>query len=323
MDAETLRQALIARGYSPEQADRLSLGVTDDQMYTIQGLESGHRPDVQTGSYKGLNQISNSEFRRYGGQGSIFDPAENTRVAKAKLDDEVGQVERRLGRPLTPEETYMVHQQGVGGAFEHISQPDRPAWQSMYATAEGQQKGPGWARQAIWGNLPDAAKKQFGNVDAVTSGDFLNWWKGRYDREAGSSGNNPASMGNDNVLSQPNQAGPAAAAAAPVYMRTANRLFGNDIPEGFLPRAGEGVPGFGGGSVFQPTPTGDSGGAGGGLSGFGALAGAIGKLGGGDQPMPALQPLNLPQPMTTPQMLQARMLAQAMLARDLNGEKNT
>ena len=40
-------------------------------MRAIRQIESGGNPNATTGSYKGLYQLSDGEFRRYGGQGSI------------------------------------------------------------------------------------------------------------------------------------------------------------------------------------------------------------------------------------------------------------
>jgi hypothetical protein len=145
-------------------------------MQAIKQIESSGNPNQRTGSYKGLYQLSDGEFRKYGGRGSIYDPQENARVAGLKLTDESNQVAAKLGRPLTPAEQYLVHQQGVGGAYQHLMHPDQPAWQSMYNTAEGQEKGIGWARRAIWGNVPDDVKAKFGSVDNITSGQFTNLW---------------------------------------------------------------------------------------------------------------------------------------------------
>jgi hypothetical protein len=44
-------------------------------MRAIRGIESSGNPNAITGKYKGLYQLSDSEFSRYGGRGSIFDPA--------------------------------------------------------------------------------------------------------------------------------------------------------------------------------------------------------------------------------------------------------
>ena len=44
-------------------------------------------------------------------------------------------------RKPTLDDMYLVHQQGVDGATEHVSHPDRLAWRSMCATNEGKEKG--------------------------------------------------------------------------------------------------------------------------------------------------------------------------------------
>lgn len=158
---------------------------SDALMNAFKQIESGGDANAQTGSYKGLYQLSEPEFSRYGGQGSIFDPAENTRIAKLKIADEANQLSQALGRPVTDAEVYLAHQQGVGGATAHLSNPDSPAWQSMAQTGEGRQKGEEWAKRAIWGNVPDQYKKQFGSVDNITSGQFASMWRDRYGRAAG------------------------------------------------------------------------------------------------------------------------------------------
>ena len=73
----------------------------------------------------------------------------------------------------------MAHQQGAGGAAAHLSNPNQPAWKSMASTAEGQQKGEAWAKQAIWGNVPDDLKARYGSVDNMTSKQFTDMWKER------------------------------------------------------------------------------------------------------------------------------------------------
>lgn len=161
-------------------------------MNAFRQIESGGDPNAQTGSYKGLYQLSEPEFSRYGGQGSIFDPAENTRIAKLKIADEANQLSQALGRPVTDAEVYLAHQQGVGGATAHLNNPDSPAWQSMAQTGEGRQKGEDWAKRAIWGNVPDQYKKQFGGVDNITSGQFASMWRDRYGRAAGQPATQPA-----------------------------------------------------------------------------------------------------------------------------------
>jgi hypothetical protein len=140
-------------------------GVSPRMMGAVASIESSGKPGAQTGSYKGLFQLSESEFR--------------------KLKSEQAQLSAKLGRPVTEAEVYMAHQQGVGGATQHITHPDQPAWMSMYNTAEGRQKGAGWAKKAIWGNVPAQYKKKFGSVDNITSGQFTGMWADRYARATG------------------------------------------------------------------------------------------------------------------------------------------
>jgi hypothetical protein len=76
-------------------------------------------------------------------------------------------------------ERYMVHQQGIQGAIEHYTHPERVAWQSMCATDEGVLKGERWCRKCIWRNLLPEWKRTFGSVEKISSGDFVSLWTGR------------------------------------------------------------------------------------------------------------------------------------------------
>jgi uncharacterized protein (TIGR02594 family) len=160
-------------------------GVDSGMMRAFAEIESGGRPTVQTGSYKGLFQLSEAEFAEHGGRGDIFDPVENARAAAHKLKSESEQFRTRYGRAPTGAELYMIHQQGWGGYHQHTAQPKRAAWESMYATAEGQRRGADWAKQAVWGNLPASERRRFGSVENITSGQFLDFWRQRYARAEG------------------------------------------------------------------------------------------------------------------------------------------
>lgn len=158
-------------------------GVDPGLLATFAKIESGGKPGAQTGSYKGLFQLSNSEFRKHGGEGDVFDPAANADAAAAKLKAESAAFQDKYGRSPTPLDLYMIHQQGEAGYEAHMANPDRPAWQSMASTGEGREKGTRWAKQAIWGNIPDDVKAKFpGGVDSVTSGDFVKIWQEKIDR---------------------------------------------------------------------------------------------------------------------------------------------
>lgn len=164
------------------------VGVPRSIMNTFIRIESDGNPLNTTGSYKGLLQLSEEEFRKYGGRGSIYDPKENARVGAIKLKAEMDAFEGKFGRPPTAAELYMIHQQGEGGAEAHWRNPDQPAWKSMAGTAEGRQKGERWAKQAIWGNVPDDVKARYGSVDNITSGDFTKLWEDKVSRMGGDDG---------------------------------------------------------------------------------------------------------------------------------------
>ena len=132
-------------------------------------IESGGNPNAATGSYTGLLQMGLDERAKYGG--------DSLQAGLALLKDRSDQLEKQLGRPPTASELYFAHQQGVGGFTAQNANPDAPAWQNMAGTAEGRHKGEGWAKQAIWGNIPSDRRSQFGNVDNVTGRQFLDLWR--------------------------------------------------------------------------------------------------------------------------------------------------
>jgi hypothetical protein len=182
-----------SRSFSPavesaitEAANRT--GVDKGLLRTFAQIESSGNAGAKTGSYKGLFQLSDEEFKRVGGQGDIFDPQANAIAAATKLKEEMAEFKAKRGRDPSAAELYMIHQQGVGGSAAHWDNPDKPAWQNMASTAEGRQKGERWAKQAIWGNVPDDIKRKFGSVENVSSRDFVGLW----DKKVASIGGGPA-----------------------------------------------------------------------------------------------------------------------------------
>ena len=188
-------------------------GVDPGVAQTLAGIESGGNPNNTTGSYKGLFQLSNSEFRKYGGRGNIYNPAENTRVAMKKLAANSRSMSKKLGRAPTATELYMWHQQGAGGSIAHLTAPNRKAWQSMYSTGEGKGKGARWSKLAIWGNVPPKYKKMWGSVENVSSAEFVAMWTAKVEgvpykqalsnilsgKAGGGTATGQAAAGNDNV----------------------------------------------------------------------------------------------------------------------------
>jgi Transglycosylase SLT domain len=150
-------------------------------MMSIAKVESDFDPRVRTGSYKGLFQLSDYEFRKYG-DGSIWDARDNARAAAHMLLVQAEKFRWALGHYPDYAERYMVHQQGIQGAIEHYTHPERVAWQSMCATDEGVLKGEQWCRRCIWGNLLPQWKDAFATVDKISSGAFINLWTERINR---------------------------------------------------------------------------------------------------------------------------------------------
>ena len=147
-------------------------------MKTVAKIESGFNPKQRTGSYIGLFQLSKNEFEKYG-SGDILVPRDNTVAAALKFMTEAILFEMFTHRKPTLNDLYLIHQQGVDGAAEHVSHPNRLAWRSMCATDEGKEKGEKWCKRAIWGNTLPAIKRIWKNVNNVTSGAFVAMWQQR------------------------------------------------------------------------------------------------------------------------------------------------
>lgn len=161
-------------------------GVDVGLLRTVAQIESSGNPSTQTGSYKGLFQLSDEQFRQYGAGGDIFDPEANARAGAAKIADLASKFEKTVGRPATATDIYLMHQQGEGGYPAHLANPDQLAWRTMAGTAEGRQKGEEWAKRAIWGNVPSDVRSKY-NVETMTSRDFVEMWDEKVRRIGGSS----------------------------------------------------------------------------------------------------------------------------------------
>ena len=152
-------------------------------MMSIAKVESDFNPHARTGSYKGLFQLSDYEFKKYG-DGSIWDARDNARAAAHMFLVQAEKFRWALGHYPDYAERYMVHQQGIQGAIEHYTHPERVAWQSMCATDEGVLKGEQWCKKCIWGNLLPEWKNAFGSVEKIQSSDFVSLWTARIDHLA-------------------------------------------------------------------------------------------------------------------------------------------
>jgi Transglycosylase SLT domain len=80
-------------------------------MMSIAKVESDFNPRVRTGSYKGLFQLSDYEFKKYG-DGSIWDARDNARAAAHMFLVQAEKFRWALGHYPDYAERYIVHQQG-------------------------------------------------------------------------------------------------------------------------------------------------------------------------------------------------------------------
>jgi hypothetical protein len=157
-------------------ADILGLDVTF--MKAVAKIESNFNPKQRTGSYIGLFQLSKNEFDKYG-SGDLRDSRDNAIAAALKIMTEAMLFETFTHRKPDRNDLYLIHQQGVEGASQHVSHPNRLAWRSMCATDEGKEKGEKWCKRAIWGNTLPAIKRVWKNVNNVTSYAFVGMWQQR------------------------------------------------------------------------------------------------------------------------------------------------
>jgi hypothetical protein len=180
--ADTVLKSLEGspRGKPVEEIKRVSdaFGLDFNFMKAVAKVESDFNPKERTGSYIGLFQLSNAEFQQYG-SGDILDPRDNAVAAAYKFLTEDILFEISTHKKPTLSDIYLVHQQGVQGAAEHVSHPDRIAWKSMCATDEGRQKGEKWCKRAIWGNTLPEIKHVWKSVEKFTSDAFVKMWRQR------------------------------------------------------------------------------------------------------------------------------------------------
>ena len=172
----------VPLGAPVEEIRRASdaFGLNFNFMKAVAKVESDFDPKQRTGSYIGLYQLSNSEFARYG-SGDILNPRDNAVAAAFKFAASAITFELTTHKKPTIADLYLIHQQGTQGAEEHVTHPERAAWQSMCATDEGREKGEKWCKRAVWGNTLPEIKKAWKSVDNLTSGAFVHMWETRID----------------------------------------------------------------------------------------------------------------------------------------------
>jgi len=198
----------------------------------------GASPDRPGSQYKGMLQLGDQEWSANGGTPqNRDDPAMQAILGVAQLKKTQAATAAALGRAPAAWETYMAHQQGVGGLQAYLADPNRSAIDAAASTAEGQQKGRAWAQQAVIGNIPADQRAALGNNP--TSGQFLNAWQQRFGRAVSQLGGGqaqPASApGAPSVASPPSGASPP-----PVQMASASAT--NGMPAVMSDAGGGGAP---------------------------------------------------------------------------------
>ncbi len=180
--ADTVLESLkgVPEGTPIDEIKRAAdaLGLDFNFMKAVAKVESDFDPKQRTGSYIGLFQLSKHEFAEYG-SGTITDPRDNAVAAAYKFMTEAIEFEISTHKKPTLSDLYLIHQQGVQGAAEHVSHPNQIAWQSMCATDEGRQMGEKWCKRAIWGNTLPEIKHVWKSVDNLTFGAFVKMWRDR------------------------------------------------------------------------------------------------------------------------------------------------
>ena len=178
---DSLRDVQIGTVHEEIRRASDAFGLDFSFMRAVAKIESDFDPKQRTGSYIGLFQLSKYEFAKYG-SGEITSPRDNAIAAAYKFVTEATLFELDTHKEPTFSYRYLIHQQGWQGAAEHVSQPDRIAWQSMCATDEGKEKGEKWCKRAIWQNTLPAIKHIWKSVDKLTSGAFVEMWREQVDR---------------------------------------------------------------------------------------------------------------------------------------------
>lgn len=130
-------------------------GVDPSALTRVAQLESSMDPRAQNprSSAGGLFQFIDSTARQYGLR-DRNDPVQASDAAARLMRDNQQFLASRLGRPPTPAELYLAHQQGAGGAAALLSNPNAPAAQVVG---------------------PDAVRLNGGH-EGMTAGEFAGLW---------------------------------------------------------------------------------------------------------------------------------------------------
>lgn len=216
----------------------------DPYVSRLFAIESGGNPSAVSpgGRNKGLAQFSPDLEAKYGiTDANRSDPAVQAAAVQQEQREHTPILRSTLGRDPTPGELYLMHQQGIaGGPALLTADPNQPAWRTLRPFYRDDAT----AKSAILGNLPRDSGLDRANVDRITSGQFANYWKQKFEGGLQTAAAPAAAPAGPTGLLAPIQPPAAAARAAPppipanqASAQPPTRLAyaGADIPPGMLP----------------------------------------------------------------------------------------
>ncbi|MBN9471664.1 MAG: phage tail length tape measure family protein [Bosea sp.] len=152
-------------------------GIDPNQFATLARIESGFNPAATNGKHAGLFQFAPSTGLQYGlGGAARFDASASADAAARLWRDNAAALRPVLGRDAMGWETYVAHQQGIGGAKALFANPNMRATDALNSLSYYRDR-PGLAAQAITGN---------GGRADMTSTQFLDVWKQKFEAMGGS-----------------------------------------------------------------------------------------------------------------------------------------
>lgn len=126
-------------------------------------IESSMNPAARNPSgATGLFQFMPKTWAQYGQGKDPLDPYANTDAAMRLGADNARHFKAQFGRDPSPSESYLMHQQGAGGATKLLQNPDQPA-------------------TAVLGRQPVL---QNGGNEAMTAREFAGLWQNKFDGTA-------------------------------------------------------------------------------------------------------------------------------------------
>lgn len=154
--------------------------VGDPYISRTMQIESGMDPNNQTGSNRGYGQFSPDLEKKYGINDSNRTDI-NQQAAAIAMNDKVNSphLAATLGRPPSPGERYLSHQQGIAGgpALADPKNANLPAWRVVRPFYKSDEM----AQKAITGNVGKDAPFYGAPADMISAGGFKNYWVNKFE----------------------------------------------------------------------------------------------------------------------------------------------